>query len=56
MWILCNGQYAPLCEVFFAPCSAYYPEGFPPFWNPEGWEIGEWDVGVIDGLRAVDEY
>ena len=47
MWILCNGQYAPLREVFFALCrdiqdfSAYHPEGFPRLWNPEGWEIGE---------------
>lgn len=42
-------------DVFFAPpttqadFSAYYPEGPPRFWNPEGWEVGEWGVGVTGG-------
>jgi uroporphyrinogen decarboxylase len=42
-------------DVFFAPptgtadFSAYYPEGLPRFWNPAGWEVGEWGVGVTDG-------
>jgi len=42
-------------DVFFAPpgalpdFSAYYPEGLPRFWNPPGWEVGEWGVGVTDG-------
>jgi len=42
-------------DVFFAPpaaiadFSAYYPEGVPRFWNPAGWEVGEWGVGVTDG-------
>jgi uroporphyrinogen decarboxylase len=42
-------------DVFFAhpaelpDFSAYYPEGLPRFWNPEGWEVGEWGVGVTDG-------
>jgi len=42
-------------DVYFAPpaeaadFSAYYPEGLPRFWNPAGWEVGEWGVGVTDG-------
>jgi uroporphyrinogen decarboxylase len=42
-------------DVFFAPptetadFSPYYPEGLPRFWNPAGWEVGEWGVGVTDG-------
>jgi len=42
-------------DVFFAPpneitdFSAYYPDGLPRFWNPAGWEVGEWGVGVTDG-------
>ncbi|MGZ7066288.1 MAG: uroporphyrinogen decarboxylase family protein [Candidatus Aminicenantales bacterium] len=42
-------------DVFFSPpaeladFSAYYPEGLPRFWNPAGWEVGEWGVGVRDG-------
>jgi hypothetical protein len=50
-------EYFPLevRDVFFAPptettdFSAYYPEGLPRFWNPAGWEVGEWGVGVTDG-------
>ena len=39
-------------DVFFAPpgplpdFSPYYPEGVPTLWNPPGWEVGEWGVGV----------
>lgn len=29
--------------------SPYYPEGMPRLWNPPGWEIGEWGVGVKSG-------
>ena len=29
--------------------SQYYPEGVPRLWNPAGWEVGEWGVGVKDG-------
>jgi uroporphyrinogen decarboxylase len=42
-------------DVYFAPptsfadFSAYYPDGLPRFWNPAGWEVGEWGVGVTDG-------
>jgi uroporphyrinogen decarboxylase len=42
-------------DVFFAPAaefadfSAYYPDGMPRLWNPPGWEVGEWGVGVTDG-------
>ena len=42
-------------DVFFAPAktlpdfSAYYPGGVPRLWNPEGWEVGEWGVGVTGG-------
>ena len=42
-------------DVFFAPptalpdFSAYYPEGVPRLWNPPGWEVGEWGVGVKEG-------
>ena len=42
-------------DVFFAPPTsqadfrAYYPEGLPRFWNPPGWEVGEWGVGVTGG-------
>ena len=42
-------------DVFFATptetadFSPYYPEGLPRFWNPAGWEVGEWGVGVTDG-------
>lgn len=42
-------------DIFFASPRAvadfshYYPEGVPRFWNPEGWEVGEWGVGVTDG-------
>ena len=42
-------------DVFFAPPTetadfrAYYPDGLPRFWNPAGWEVGEWGVGVTDG-------
>jgi uroporphyrinogen decarboxylase len=42
-------------DVFFAPprtlpdFSAYYPDGVPRLWNPEGWEVGEWGVGVTGG-------
>jgi uroporphyrinogen decarboxylase len=42
-------------DVFLAPpteladFSTYYPEGLPRFWNPAGWEVGEWGVGVTDG-------
>lgn len=39
-------------DVFLAPpaqlpdFSPYYPEGLPKLWNPPGWEVGEWGVGV----------
>jgi uroporphyrinogen decarboxylase len=42
-------------DVFFAPpaeipdFSAYYPDGPPRLWNPPGWEVGEWGVGVTGG-------
>ncbi len=42
-------------DVFFAPAatlpdfSAYYPNGVPRLWNPEGWEVGEWGVGATSG-------
>ena len=42
-------------DVFFAPPTAlpdfsvYYPEGVPQLWNPAGWEVGEWGVGVTGG-------
>jgi uroporphyrinogen decarboxylase len=42
-------------DVYFAPPTAladfspYYPEGLPRIWNPAGWEVGEWGVGVTDG-------
>jgi uroporphyrinogen decarboxylase len=42
-------------DVFFAPAktlhdfNAYYPDGVPRLWNPEGWEVGEWGVGVTGG-------
>jgi uroporphyrinogen decarboxylase len=42
-------------DVFFAPPTdladfrPYYPEGMPRLWNPPGWEIGEWGVGVTSG-------
>lgn len=29
--------------------SSYYPEGVPRLWNPPGWEVGEWGVGVRPG-------
>jgi len=46
---------ADVRDVFFAPptsqpdFNAYYPEGLPRFWNPAGWEVGEWGVGVTGG-------
>ena len=39
-------------DVFFSTptkmpdFSPYYPEGLPRLWNPAGWEVGEWGVGV----------
>jgi uroporphyrinogen decarboxylase len=42
-------------DVFFAPPTElsdfgpYYPDGLPRLWNPPGWEVGEWGVGVTDG-------
>jgi uroporphyrinogen decarboxylase len=42
-------------DVYFAPPAAlpdfspYYPEGVPRLWNPAGWEVGEWGVGVKEG-------
>lgn len=42
-------------EVYFkapdehADFSEYYPEGVPKLWNPTGWEVGEWGVGVKPG-------
>ena len=42
-------------DVFFAAPTAsadfseYYPEGMPRLWNPAGWEVGEWGVGVKEG-------
>jgi len=42
-------------DVFFATPTAlpdfseYYPEGVPHLWNPPGWEVGEWGVGVKEG-------
>jgi len=42
-------------DVTFAPpavlpdFSPYYPDGLPRFWNPPGWEVGEWGVGVTGG-------
>ena len=39
-------------DVYLAPpaqlpdFSPYYPEGLPKLWNPPGWEVGEWGVGV----------
>jgi uroporphyrinogen decarboxylase len=42
-------------DVFFTPpaelpdFSLYYPEGVPRLWNPPGWEVGEWGVGVKEG-------
>ena len=50
-------------DVYFAPpsetgdpstslearFSRYYPEGVPTLWNPAGWEVGEWGVGVKPG-------
>jgi uroporphyrinogen decarboxylase len=42
-------------DVFFAvptqlpDFSPYYPEGMPKLWNPPGWEVGEWGVGVKPG-------
>ena len=42
-------------DVFFAPptefadFSPYYPDGMPRLWNPPGWEVGEWGVGVTSG-------
>ena len=32
-----------------ADFSAYYPDGVPKLWNPAGWEVGEWGVGVKPG-------
>jgi uroporphyrinogen decarboxylase len=42
-------------DVYFAvptelpDFSSYYPEGVPKLWNPPGWEVGEWGVGVKPG-------
>jgi len=42
-------------DVYFAPptevadFSPYYPDGVPKLWNPAGWEVGEWGVGVKPG-------
>lgn len=42
-------------DVYFTPpakmadFSAYYPDGVPELWNPPGWEVGEWGVGVKHG-------
>ncbi len=42
-------------DVFLAPpaqlpdFTPYYPDGLPRLWNPGGWEVGEWGVGVTDG-------
>lgn len=42
-------------DVYFKPpkdlpdFSPYYPEGVPRLWNPPGWEVGEWGVGVKEG-------
>ena len=42
-------------DVFFATptelpdFSPYYPDGMPRLWNPAGWEVGQWGVGVTDG-------
>lgn len=42
-------------DVYFAPptdmpdFSSYYPQGVPTLWNPAGWEVGEWGVGVKPG-------
>lgn len=42
-------------DVFFsqpdqpADFSKYYPDGVPHLWNPPGWEVGEWGVGVKPG-------
>ncbi len=42
-------------DVYFAPptqmpdFSRYYPDGVPTLWNPAGWEVGEWGVGVKPG-------
>jgi uroporphyrinogen decarboxylase len=42
-------------DVFFSipeklpDFSPYYPEGVPRIWNPPGWEVGEWGVGVKPG-------
>lgn len=32
-----------------ADFSGYYPGGVPRLWNPAGWEVGEWGVGVTPG-------
>jgi len=42
-------------DVFFAPPGEpadfrpYYPQGVPKLWNPAGWEVGVWGVGVTPG-------
>ena len=34
-----------------ADFSEYYPNGVPRLWNPPGWGVGEWGVGVTPGSQ-----